>query len=53
VTSVPLENADSPKLSPEMPAGTGGVRQSASAHWDDGEKYGLEVQYCQRPAAFR
>jgi DNA-binding CsgD family transcriptional regulator len=53
VVSEPFENMARPKLSPLAPAGTGGVAQWAWAQPWLAWKYGLDVQYAQRPDQVR
>jgi hypothetical protein len=53
VVSEPLENRARPKLSPLAPAGTAGVAQRARAQPGLAAKYGLDVQYTQRPDQVR
>jgi two-component system nitrate/nitrite response regulator NarL len=53
VVSEPFENRARPKLSPLAPAGTGGVAQWAWAQPWLAWKYGLDVQYAQRPDQVR
>ena len=50
---MPPENRARPKLSPLAPAGTGGVAQRAWAQPVLAGKYGLDVQYTQRPDQVR
>jgi two-component system nitrate/nitrite response regulator NarL len=53
VVSEPFEDRARPKLSPLAPAGTGGVAQRAWAQPWLAWKYGLDVQYAQRPDQVR
>jgi hypothetical protein len=53
VVSEPLENRARPKLRPRAAAGTGGVAHRACTHPGLAGKYGLDVQYVQRPDQVR
>jgi hypothetical protein len=53
VVSEPFENRVRPKLTPLAPAGAGGVAQRAWAQPRVAGKYGLDVQYTQRPDQVR
>jgi hypothetical protein len=53
VVSEPPEKRVRPKLSALAPAGTGGVGQRARVQPGVAGKYGLDVQYTQRPDQVR